>query len=443
MTAVIRLAAAVLLVAGARPAWAQTPVTISLDEAVSRAIEHGPRVAEARARESAAEATAVSREAATRPTFTAQAGYMRMNHVPEFGVGPGDPFILFPDIPSRYRVRGELAVPIYTSRRLEGFADAARADGRAAAADGKAIEADLRLDVTRAYWDLVVARQAEQVLVQAVARASAQVSDIRARVDAGVLPPNDLLSAQAQRARENVRLIQARRAGAVAEMELARLIGEAPGTRIATTSAVDSPSAVVAELAGQAPEALLARALETRPERAGLLERQAALLASAEAALASLRPQIGGLLAIEPARPNSRFFPLTEEWKAGWDASVNLSWLVFDSGRAKANRAAGIAQADAIAHRVRDFDSLVAVDVRRRLLDIEAGRAALAASEEGVAAATEARRVVTERFQAGVATSTDVLDAELDQIEAELERLRLQAGQRLAEAALIRSIGSR
>ena len=443
MTAPVRFAAAIALLLWARPTLAQTPVTLSLEEAVTRALEQAPRVAEAHAREAAAGATVTSRSATTRPTVSTSAGFMRQNHVPEFGVGPGDALLLFPDIPNRYRVRAELGVPLFTSGRLEGFVDAARADQRAAIADRRTIEEDLRLEVARAYWLLVVTRQAEQVLVQAVARADASVGDVKSRVDAGVLPPNDLLSAQAQRAREFVRLVQARRDAAVAEMDLARLLGEPPGTRIVTTSAVDRPTPAAATLAGQAPDALVAQARERRPERAGLLERQQAVQATAEATLASTRPQVGAVLGVEPSRPNQRFFPLQDKFQTGWDGSVNLTWLVFDSGRAKADRAVSLAQADAIGQRVRDFDAQVAVDVRRRLLDLEATQAALEASATAVTAATEARRVVVERFQAGVATSTDVLNANLDQLEAELERLQLQAGQRLAEAALVRSVGGR
>jgi outer membrane protein TolC len=443
MTPAVRVCAALALVFCARPALAQTPVTLSLEDAVTRALEHAPKVAEALAREAAAGAAVTSRSAQTRPTGTAAAGYTRQNHVPPFGVGPGDALLLFPDIPNRYRVRAEVGVPLFTSGRLEGFVDAAQADQRAAAADRLTIEADLRLEVTRAYWLLVVSRQAEEVLVQAVGRADASVADVKSRVDAGVLPPNDLLSAEAQRAREYVRLVQARRDAAVAEMDLARLVGELPGARLVTTTAVDRPTPAAAALAGRTPEALVKDALDRRPERAGLLERRQAVQATAEAALAATRPQIGAVLGVEPARPNQRFFPLQETWKVGWDGSVNMSWLVFDSGRAKAERAAGLAQADAIGHRLRDFDAQVAVDVRRRLLDLDAAAAALEASFSAVAAATEARRVVAERFQAGVATSTDVLNANLDQLEAELERLQLQAGQRLAEAALLRSIGGR
>jgi outer membrane protein TolC len=305
------------------------------------------------------------------------------------------------------------------------------------------VEEDLRLEVAHAYWMLVLARDAERVLVQSLARSDAWVGDVKSRVDAGVLPPNDLLSAQAQRARESVRLIQARKDSAIAEMDLARLIGEEPGIRIATTSLVDRSAPSATEVVSQTEAALVARAREHRPERSGLLERESSLRFSAEGMLAALRPQVGALVAVEPSRPNKRFFPWVEEWKTGWDIGVNMTWLVFDSGRAKADRASAVAQADAIGERIRDFDSTLTVEVRRRLLDLEAGRAALVASDEAVTAATEARRVIGERFQAGVATSTDVLDADLAQLEAELERVRLHVGQRVTEAALIRAVGSR
>lgn len=445
MTVLSRFAFAVVVLAVARPAFAQAPVGLTLDDAIARAQAHAPRVAEARAREDAADAVTMARAALSKPSVTAQGTFLRTNHVDELGVPQvgGGVRVLFPDVPSNYRLRAELTVPLFTSGRIEGFVDAARADRRAAAADRRAVEMDVRADVTRVYWVLVMARQAEQVLAQALARADASVGDVRSRVDAGVLPPNELLSGQAQRARQAVQLVQARQASALAEMDLARLVGAPPGARLVTTSAVDQPAPAAVELETQSADALIARALERRAEREGLLERQTALQASADAILAAYRPQVAALMAVEPARPNMRFAPRTDEWKTSWDLGVNLTWLVFDGGRARADHAAAIAQAEALSHRVQEFDELVALDVRRRLLDLDSGRAALTASDEAVAAASEARRVVAERFRAGVATSTEVLDAELAQLEAELERTRLQTGQRLAEAALVRAVGGR
>ncbi len=60
---------------------------------------------------------------------------------------------------------------------------------------------------------------------------------------------------------------------------------------------------------------------------------------------------------------------------------------------------------------------------------------------DAVRAAAEARRVVAERYQAGVATQTEVLDADVALLQAELDRTRALAGVRLAEARLARALG--
>jgi len=444
MTNVVRSAIAVaLLLAAAGAASAQNARALSLDETVRLAVEHAPRLAESRAREAAATSTVMAREAARRPSVTAATAYLRTNHVEEFGVpqAGGGTRVIFPDIPDNFRLRAELGVPLLTGGRVENLLEAARADTRAAAADRRVVEQEIRLDAVRVYWSLVTAREQVRVLTQALARADAWVSDVKARVDAGVLPPNDLLSAQAQRARQSVRLIQARNDAAVMELDLGRLIGEDVGRPLTLTSAVDRPIEGAAALVDQAPDRLVALALERRAERDGLSERQAGLRSAAAAALAALRPQVSAVAALEPSRPNARFVPRAEEWRTSWDLGVNLTWLLFDGGRARAEHAATLAQADAVGHRLRDFDAMVSLEVRQRVLDMDSGRAALAASAEAVAAAAEARRVVEERFRAGVATSTDVLDAQLALLEAELEGTRLAATLRLAEARLMRAVG--
>jgi outer membrane protein TolC len=74
---------------------------------------------------------------------------------------------------------------------------------------------------------------------------------------------------------------------------------------------------------------------------------------------------------------------------------------------------------------------------------VDTTKAALVASDEAVAAATEARRVLGERFRAGVATSTELLDGDVALLQAELEHTQLQASLRIAEARLIRTAGGR
>jgi outer membrane protein TolC len=83
----------------------------------------------------------------------------------------------------------------------------------------------------------------------------------------------------------------------------------------------------------------------------------------------------------------------------------------------------------------------VDVEVRQRIADLSSARAAISAAAAGVRSAAEARRVIAERFAAGVATNTDVIDAQVALLQAELDQTRALANARLAEARLERALG--
>ncbi len=120
---------------------------------------------------------------------------------------------------------------------------------------------------------------------------------------------------------------------------------------------------------------------------------------------------------------------------------MNVSWPLFDAGRTKAEVAETSALKRALQARIAELDSVVALEIRQRLSEIDASRAAMAAAEDSLRAATEALRVVNDRFNAGVAISTDVLDAQVMVLQASLDRTQATAGERLAGARLQRALG--
>lgn len=442
MTRVIAIAGLVAIAAA--PAFAQSAtLTLSVEDAVARGRQAAPRVAEAVAKRDAAAAAVTSRESLRLPSVTATGGYQRTNHVDEYGIpqANGTTRIIFPDIPNNLRARADASVPVYTSGRTQSLIASAGLDKTAADLDTRTAEADVSLDVARAYWTLVTARESAKVVEQGLVRIDAYVSDVKARVDTGFLPPNDLLSAQAQRARQNVALIQARNAAAVAQADLCRLVGVDLDTAIVTSSPLMVAMPAVASLTSMSMAALTEQARTGRSERSALTTRADAAREAGVAAAAALKPQVAIAGGFEESRPNARIVPRVDEWRASWEAGISVSWQLFDGGKSKADRAAAAANAHAIERRRDDFDAMLGVELRQRRLDVDAGRAALAASAEAVAASTEARRVVEERFKAGVATSTDVLDAQTSLLQAELERTQLAAALRLNEARLLRAVG--
>lgn len=414
-------------------------LALTLDDAIARSLEASHRVAELEALGQAAAASVDASRAADRPFVTLLGDYQRTNHIDEFGVvlPTGERQIIFPDLPNNYRARLDLRWPIYSGGRVDALERAAAAERDARLGEIASGRNDLRLEVTRAYWALVTAGEAVRVLDGAVARMDAQLRDVNNFLAVGLIPPNEVLAVEAERSRQEVLRIEAENQRAVAEADLARLVGLPVGSRVSTLSQLAAASTPEPPPLG----ALLIEAADSRPDRRAIANRLDSMAASRDAAAAELRPLVSVGGGVDYARPNPRFLPRRDLWQHSWDASVNLSWRLWDGGRTRAAVAESEAAGRAMAERLREFDSRLVFDVQRHVLELHGARAAVPAATAMVRSAEEARRVVSDRFAAGVATSTDALDAQVRLLEAELGLTRARASARLAEARLERAIG--
>ena len=422
-------------------AFAQAPpaAPVTLDEAIAQGLANSQRLAELAARGEAADFAVTGRRAMDLPAVSLQGGYTRTNHVDEFGIllpGPAVQ-VVYPDVPDNYYARLDLQWPIYTGGRADALERAARAERSAIGKDVEAARADLRLEITRAYWAAVTAGETETVVRRSLEAVEGHVNDARARLAQGLVPPNDVASAEAQASHQRLLALEAANQRGIAEADLARLTGRdsvSVSTFVPAADASDPPAATPVAV-------LIAQALKGRSERQALEERAASAEARAAAVTAGGRPQVGIGGGYDYARPNPRIFPRIADWRRSWDASVNVSWTLWDGGRRAAEHGEAAANAAALRTRVVDFDRQVTFEVRARSLELQSSRESVRAAADGIRAATEAERVVNERYRAGVVTSTEVLDALVARLQAELDRSRAVAAVRLAEARLERAVG--
>src|SRR6185295_12949265 len=298
-----------------------------------------------------------------------------------------------------WRTRLDLQWPIYTAGRLDALERSARAEAAASGSDLAQARAELRLEIKRQYWTLVMAREAMTVVQGSLDQTTAHLRDVRNQLDAGLVPPNDVSTAAAQEARQRMLLVQATVDRDVAAAALARLVGIDPQAEIVPTSALD-----VRSPERQPVGALLAEARRSRPERAGFEQRITAWDERGRAAAAGRKPMVSITAGVDYARSNPRIFPRVDEFNESWDASANVTWALFDGNRSRADVAQATASGRAARERLEEFDSVMAVEIRQRLAELNASEAAIAAADAEVLAANDARRVVGNRFTAGVAT---------------------------------------
>src|SRR4029079_16505337 len=198
--AIVAASVSLSSVVTAQTAAGQTPMPITVEEAVSRALAASHRIDETAARHEATEAVSAGRRAAMLPQVATSLGYTNTNHVESFGIplANNQLRVIYPDIPNNYRTRLDVQYPIYTGGRLDALAAAARKESDATSDDIDAVGAYLRLEVTQSFWNLVVADESARVLDESLERMAAHLRDVKNQLTAGVVPPSDVFSVEAQ-----------------------------------------------------------------------------------------------------------------------------------------------------------------------------------------------------------------------------------------------------
>jgi len=417
-------------------AAASSALRLTLAEAIARAREQSPRIAQLRALETAAGAGLDGARAQRQPSVDLTAGYTRYSNVPEFTQPPPSGQTIFPNIPNNWRSRLGVTAPIYTGRRIENGIESAAHEREGAARDVETGLDDLVLETTSAYWSLVTAGESARVLKEALTAFDAHLADARNRERFGMAARNEVLAVEVERDRADLFRLEADNAVEVAHANLIRLLGLAPGFRVEAAEPLVAPDVLPEDL-----EKLVQSALAARPERGALGARLAAAEARTAAQRAFRSPQVNASAAYDYANPNSRILPPEAEWNATWNVGVGLSFNVFDGGRTSAAVAQSAAQADAIRRQIDDLDRRIRFDVTARALDVRTALGAVDVASRSFVSATENRRVSSDRYKAGTGLSSELLDAEAGALRAGLDRTAMLARLRVALASLDRAAG--
>jgi outer membrane protein TolC len=106
-----------------------------------------------------------------------------------------------------------------------------------------------------------------------------------------------------------------------------------------------------------------------------------------------------------------------------WTASVAVSWNLFNGGQDAARRQGARADAERLRARLEEAEDLVRLDVRQAFEAAVVARDAIATAEARLVAARRTFELVSRRYQEGLATPVELLDARTTLTSAELNRV--------------------
>jgi outer membrane protein len=284
--------------------------------------------------------------------------------------------------------------PLYAAGRVRTALDIARNVRRAATLEIEEAEADIALQVRRAYFQLGIAEEFVTIASEAYDLADAQLKQVELFRQQGTVSDFDVLRARVERDNLEPPIIEARNARRLAELELKRLVNVPASQPIVVTTRLEP---VVEDVDRDALRDALAR-------RAGLRALDEAIAAREGAvriAQAARRPSVDfrGLFSFQafPLAP----LPPMRDWRRDWSVSVNLSLPILDGGRA----AGETLQAETELRQVRlqraQLREALELELEAALAEFEAARAQIQARRATVEQARRATELAELRFRSG------------------------------------------
>jgi outer membrane protein TolC len=437
----LRHFAAYLLVAVLGPtAWAAAQTPLSLADAIARARAHNP---------DASSSAAAERAAAQRVT-QAEAGYWPRVDVAESWQRGDQPVFVFgsllaqrqftaadfalgalnhPDATDNFRSAVTLEQPLFDSATRANAASAGIGQ-QMATATRVMVDHDLATGVTDAYGRVLMASGARRSADAAVEAALADRELAGNRRDAGLVTDADVLQIDVRVSRTREQQILAASDERIARAQLNQVMGEP----LAEVFVLDQAPAVAA-IDVTDLEALESEALKSRPDLTiASLEEQRAR-SSQSAARAAFLPQVSaqGVWEFNGGTWDNR----ASSWIVGAVARVN----VFHGFADRARLAEASEEVTRRALERNKTETAARLDVRVAVARLDAARASELVGRDAVAQARESRRIIRDRYEAGLTDVTSLLRSGEAMAQAEAQQIAAQVAVLTQTAALQRALG--
>lgn len=324
-----------------------------------------------------------------------------------------------------------LEQPLYTGGQLSARLGQAKAAAEASDELTKRTEQQTVLGTIEAYYQALLAEGNLKVVEKALESARAQLKRSRDLYERGLAVRADYLRTQVLLGSFERERIAAENSVTLSYSGLRRVLGVGE-SRFELTDRVNEDTAALEDLS-----VLKARAKEQRPDLKAAVKEIERSQQGIRAARAGYFPSLGLVTQYES---NTGNFSSSGE---NFAVFVTAKWNLFN-GLATQEK---VAEQQALQQRSRllheDLLQVAELEVERAYLGLVTSRKQVAVARENVTQAQEALRMISDRYTAGLARITDVLDDETALKKAEQDLLLAQVNSQIFRARLKLATGER
>jgi outer membrane protein TolC len=296
----------------------------------------------------------------------------------------------------------------------------------------------LAIDVTAAFYQVVRQRQLQSVSAQSLLRSESLLKASEARMEVGLASRLDVLRAELQASQARDAMVSAEAALETALERFRVLLGLPPAQPLEPEE-VALPETLPAQ--SEPVDALVARARERRLElhesRDQVKDAERTLKVSRQ----SLLPQVDVSLVVAQVGVGES---LSESLRRG-DRRTSVLFTTSYPVERTADRAAKAVAALSVEQRQRTLrlrEYEVEAEVRAAVRNLERIRKSVELQQQAVELAEQQHRLATLRYQRGLASNFDVVDAEGSLVAARTSLVGLLTDFQVARMELLRATGS-
>ncbi len=413
--------------------------TFTLEESISTGLKNSKELKISKSKVVSSDAKITEFSSQMFPRLSLTANYTRLSNVPDFQIQTPvfpQPIKIQDVILNNYGVRLSLNQPLFTGFRLSSLKNAAEYNNQAEELQYNSDANNYALKIQSAFLDFFKAKELKKLAEENLNLANNHLEETKNFFKNELVTKNDLLKLEVQASNAELNLVEANN-----NLELAKInFNKVIGIDLNAESDIVTPE-IDSEKINYDSDKLISEAHQQRNELKSFEYRLKATDEGVTAANSKWYPNIYLFGNFYYNRPNQRYLPLKDEFNDSWDAGVTLSWDLWNWGY----NSSQTSQAEQIKvqteNNLQILNDAIEVEVYRAYLDYIKVFDRIMISKKTVEQADENYRTTREKYEAQVATSTDLIDAEVSLLQAKTNLTNALVDFQMAKMTLDKSVG--
>ncbi len=373
------------------------------------------------------------------PQLKFNAGYSRLSDIPPFEVKlpvSPTPIRISDVILNNYTLRLSVQQPLFTGFRLSSIRNAAKLTREATGLEYVKEINEAAFKIQQAFWQYYKAAQQLQYVNENLVQTEKHLTDTKNFLDNGLVTNNDVLKFEVQYS--NIKLLQI---DAQNNLDIARMIfNQVLGLSLDSKTEIETEE--IANVVGNDNvDVLIHEAKNNRNELKALKNRVDASDYNISAANAGWFPSIYLSGNFYYNRPNQRIMPTKDEFIDTWDVGLALSWDLWNWGYTSSQATQAEQLKIQTETSLTQLNDAVEIEVYQNYLTYIRANEKINVSKTSLEQSKENYRTMKEKYNAQLATSTDLIDAEAAVLQAETNFNTSLVDYQIARVRLDKSIG--